>query len=100
MRRWMCAAGVLGLTLGGVEYQASEPGGLPPPDGPATTVPGDHSLIVANWNVEWFGDPISGHGPADDALQELNVAWVISHHPADLWALQEVVNAEAWARLK
>lgn len=63
-----------------------------PAEGSATT------LDVANWNVEWFGD--AANGPADESLQQSNVRDVISGTDADIWGLQEVVSATAWANLK
>ena len=56
------------------------------------------SLLVANWNVEWFGDP--NNGPYDDALQLQNVGQVMRSVGADVWALQEVVDVEDFAALK
>ena len=63
-----------------------------PAEGTAT------SLDVANWNVEWFGD--ASNGPTNESLQQSNVRDVISGADADIWGLEEVVNATAWATLK
>jgi endonuclease/exonuclease/phosphatase family metal-dependent hydrolase len=56
------------------------------------------TLDVAGWNLEWFGDP--SNGPADDALQLSNVKDVIAGVDADVWGLEEVVDATEWSSLK
>lgn len=56
-----------------------------------------HVLGVANWNVEWFGDP--EEGPRDDALQVTQVARVITRGEAHVWALQEVVERSRFDEL-
>ncbi len=48
------------------------------------------SFSVANWNIEWFGDPNSG--PSDDALQLDNVQAVIADAGMDFWGLAELVD--------
>ncbi|MDY7227681.1 putative Ig domain-containing protein [Hyalangium rubrum] len=65
------------------------------------TEPGEDEVFpvqVGNWNIEWFGDP--NNGPAGDVLQRDNVRLVISGAGADLWALQEVVDATRFNELK
>ncbi|MBF5041761.1 hypothetical protein FGE12_05115 [Aggregicoccus sp. 17bor-14] len=57
-------------------------------------------LKVANWNLEWFGDSTSGHGPSDEPLQQANVRDVMLSVNADVWALEEVVDAAAFDDLK
>ena len=63
-----------------------------PPSGTAT------SLDVANWNLEWFGD--ASNGPSNESLQQGNARAVIAGVDADVWGLEEVVSASAWATLK
>ena len=63
-----------------------------PAEGTAAT------LDVANWNVEWFGD--ANNGPTNETLQQSNVRDVIAGTDADIWGLEEVVSATAWANLK
>ena len=63
-----------------------------PAEGTAT------SLDVANWNLEWFGN--AANGPSDEPLQQSNVRDVIAGADADIWGLEEVVSATAWATLK
>ncbi|PTL82911.1 putative Ig domain-containing protein [Vitiosangium sp. GDMCC 1.1324] len=53
---------------------------------------------VANWNLEWFGDP--SNGPTNDALQLDNVKRVITTTGADFWGLQELVDATEFEALK
>ena len=55
-------------------------------------------LLVASWNVEFFGD--ASNGPPDERLQLQNVSSVIATTGADVWGLQEVVAAPAFDSLK
>lgn len=64
------------------------------PDAGGPTLP----FSAANWNVEWFGDPVEG--PVDDALQLQNVRTVMAELGADFWALQEVVDTVDFEELK
>ncbi len=50
----------------------------------------DTTLDIVNWNIEWFGAP--QNGPADDELQQNNVAAIMQYLDADLYALCEVVD--------
>ena len=50
------------------------------------------TLEVVNWNMEWFGSPVSGQGPTDKNLQYTNVFTVLSALKADVYALEEVVD--------
>ncbi len=50
----------------------------------------DTTLDIVNWNIEWFGAPLNG--PADDELQQNNVAAIMEYIDADLYALCEVVD--------
>jgi exonuclease III len=60
--------------------------------------PATFPMAVANWNIEWFGDPMSD--PADDALQLTNVQAVIADAGADVWGLAEIVSTEQFNELK
>ena len=100
LTRWAFVAGTI-LTLGcGAAADSVTPGTPPvvivpvtvPPSGTAT------SLDVANWNLEWFGD--ASNGPSNESLQQSNVRAVIAGVDADIWGLEEVVDASAWATLK
>ncbi|MGE5520195.1 MAG: lamin tail domain-containing protein [Candidatus Dadabacteria bacterium] len=55
-----------------------------------TTVDPANTLEVVNWNIDWFGS--IANGPADDALQELNVKTVLQNTKADIYGLVEVVS--------
>jgi len=55
------------------------------------------TLDVVTWNLLHFGAPNSG--PADEALQMARVRDVILGTDADLWAVQEVTSAGAFAAL-
>lgn len=48
------------------------------------------SLKVVNWNIEWFGSP--AQNPANDSLQQANVATILKKLDADIFALAEVVD--------
>ncbi len=56
----------------------------------------DATFDVASWNVEHFGDP--GYPPSD-ATQLNNVEAVVSQAGIDLWAFQEIGDADAWQTL-
>ena len=73
-----------------------EPDPLPAPisipaQGTAST------LDVATWNVLYFGAP--NQGPRDEVLQLARVRDVIRGTDADLWGVQEVTSATAFAAL-
>jgi len=57
------------------------------------------TLSVVDWNLNWFGTPEAGFGPADKALQEQNVGTILPTLHADIYALQEVVNDSALAAI-
>ena len=59
----------------------------------------DHpdTVDVGSWNLAWYGD--DWKGPDDDALQQHNVARVLSETDLDLVGLVEVVSADAFDRL-
>lgn len=59
----------------------------------------DTTLDVICWNVEWFGSPAAGNGPADKNLQEANVAKVLQWMKADLYGLVEVVDTTRLRRV-
>src|SRR5689334_23110954 len=66
----------------------------------AVTVPGKGTattLDVACWNIEWFGD--TANGPTNETLQQSNVKDTIAGTDFDVWGLEEVVSATAWANL-
>lgn len=55
------------------------------------------TLDVMSWNVEWFGS--TEDGPADEALQQANVARVLRATAPDLIGLVEVVSEPAFESL-
>lgn len=54
-------------------------------------------LVVGTWNIEWFGSTMEG--PTNETLQAKNVLTVMKSMDADLWAIQEVVDPAALAKL-
>ena len=64
---------------------------------PSDSIPKDHTLDIVTWNVEWFGDP--SNGPDDDNLQMQNAKTLIETIGADLYALQEISNANLFESL-
>ena len=56
----------------------------------------DGTFDVVAWNIEHLGDP--GFAPSDN-LQLNNVEAIIEQGEIDLWAIQEVGSADAWADL-
>ena len=95
---------VAGMVLAAAGCQSTTDGTtLAPPTAPSPprVVPREGtatSLDVANWNVEWFGD--TSFGPTNETLQQSNVRDVIAGTDVDIWGLEEVVSATAWAGLK
>jgi len=67
--------------------------------------PGDEGLLkdynkditIANWNIEWFGDPSGFHGNLND--QELNAGKVLNYLAADLYGLCEIVDTARFGRM-
>ncbi len=58
----------------------------------------DNTFDVVTWNIEWFGS--TGNGPSDEDLQKANVKKVIEALDADVYAFQEISNADAFNSLK
>ncbi|WP_114748943.1 endonuclease/exonuclease/phosphatase family protein [Pleomorphovibrio marinus] len=56
----------------------------------ASTIPGEKTLDIVTWNVEWFGS--REYGPEDVSLQRKRVGEIIKRLDADLFALQEIVD--------
>lgn len=54
-------------------------------------------LTIANWNIEWFGDPSGFYGNLND--QESNAAKVLKYLNADLYALCEIVDTARFGRM-
>lgn len=59
---------------------------------PGDTVSKEKTFDITTWNLEWFGD--AQYGPEDNLAQLRNVIRVIDSVDADLYGLQEVVNAQ------
>lgn len=66
--------------------------GIEEQSNPGDTVSKEKTFDITTWNLEWFGD--AQYGPEDDAVQLRNVIRVIDSIDADLYGLQEVVNAQ------
>jgi endonuclease/exonuclease/phosphatase family metal-dependent hydrolase len=56
-----------------------------------------NNFKVLNWNLEFFG--ASKYGPSNDELQLTNVATLLNSTQADLMALQEISNDDAFKHL-
>ncbi len=66
------------------------------PDGASPRDAGSiDTLVVGEWNLNWFGS--GDYGPFDLDLQQQNVTTVLERNPAPLWALEEVVDARRLA---
>lgn len=72
--------------------------GAPEPESFTVPAKGTASTLdFATWNLEWFGD--ASNGPADEALQLGNAHAVIAGTDADVWSVQEIVDATQWNAL-
>ncbi len=71
------------------------PGNKPDPAGPLKNYNKD--IIIANWNIEWFGDPSGFYGNLNN--QESNAAQVLKYLDADLYALCEIVDTARFGRM-
>ena len=72
----------------------------PVPEPPAIQIPAQGTaatLDVVTWNLLFFG--ATNQGPADETLQMARVRDVILGTDADLWGVQEVTDADAFAAL-
>lgn len=56
----------------------------------------NHTLEIANWNLEWFGKTTPGFGPNDDAKQQALVLKTIQSADVDIWGLCEVSEKKAF----
>lgn len=98
------AARAAGVALALAACGPSSPAGPPPPDPPDVPTPvsvpavgTDATFDVATWNLLFFGSAASG--PIDEPLQRARIRDVILGADADLWAIQEVVQATAFREL-
>jgi hypothetical protein len=70
-----------------------------------TSIPEEKTLDIVSWNVEWFGrtTPLEGStsvpGPTDKAKQFENVKILLTTVNADIYALQEISNVDAFNNL-
>lgn len=77
-----------------------EPDPVEPQPPPAVQIPAQGTsgtLDVATWNLLYFG--AANQGPDDEPLQMARVRDVILGTDADLWGVQEVTDADAFAAL-
>lgn len=54
-------------------------------------------ITIANWNIEWFGDPAGFNGNLNE--QEANAAKVLKYLDADLYGLCEIVDTARFGRM-
>ena len=101
---------VLASVLARCDGRASDGPLVPPPPEPTQPQPtpepqaidipargSSATLDVATWNLLYFG--AANQGPADDPLQMARVRDVILGTDADVWGVQEVTDADAFAAL-
>ena len=96
---WIAALATL-AACGSTSPSAPEPDPEPPPPPEPIPIPArgtPATLDVATWNLLHFGAP--NQGPRDEVLQLARVRDVIRGTDADLWGLQEVSSATAFASL-
>jgi hypothetical protein len=63
------------------------------------SVSAEHTLDIVSWNINWFGNPMGGFGPADDDLAEQNIKKVMNRLDADLYFFTEVVDVQRFRKM-
>ena len=66
---------------------------------PANGTSRNTSFDVVSWNLEWFGHTGAGLGPANDTLQQANVACVASKFNADVMVFTEVCDTSKLGKI-
>ncbi len=61
----------------------------------ASSISKDKTFDVVSMNVEWFGHP--SNGPADNALQAVNLRSLIQRLDADVFTFQEIADIQLFA---
>jgi len=59
----------------------------------------ENTLDIVSWNINWFGNPSSGFGPADDDLAEQNIKKAMKRLDADIYVFIEVVDLHRFRRM-
>ncbi|HEX9082131.1 MAG TPA: endonuclease/exonuclease/phosphatase family protein [Holophagaceae bacterium] len=95
----LAALGLLATLLACGGGSNPHPGVTPAPQtsGSIPAQGGTDTLDLANWNLDWFGDP--ANGPVNDTLQVQNAQAVIAGADCDVWGLEEVVDAGSFHAL-
>ena len=63
------------------------------------TIPGENTLDIVSWNINWFGNPANGFGPKDDDLAEQNIKKTMNRLNADIYLFIEVVDVQRFRRM-
>lgn len=95
-----CGADALAPPPPRVEPDPAEPDPAEPELPPAIQIPAQGTagtLDIATWNLLYFG--AANQGPDDEPLQMARVRDVILGTDADVWGVQEVTDADAFAAL-
>jgi endonuclease/exonuclease/phosphatase family metal-dependent hydrolase len=66
---------------------------------PTISTPRTASFDVVAWNLEWFGHTGAGLGPANDTLQQANIACVTSKLNADVMVFSEVCDTSKLSKI-
>jgi endonuclease/exonuclease/phosphatase family metal-dependent hydrolase/uncharacterized protein YdeI (BOF family) len=66
---------------------------------PAIATPRAASFDIVAWNLEWFGHTGAGLGPANDTLQQANIACVTSKLNADVMVFSEVCDTSKLGKI-
>ncbi|MBZ4187298.1 endonuclease/exonuclease/phosphatase [Niabella sp. 3A5MI-3] len=69
---------------------------IPSPDDTPHLKNYSKTLLIANWNVEWFGTTLYGRNPE---LQALNAGRVLKYLAADLYGICEVVDTARFGKM-
>ncbi|WP_346237217.1 endonuclease/exonuclease/phosphatase [Niabella insulamsoli] len=70
---------------------------LPPKDNQEKLKDYNKDIIIANWNIEWFGDASGFAGNLDQ--QEANAGKILKYLDADLYGFCEIVDTARFGRM-
>lgn len=88
---------LIGIAFLTCKRETPDNNGPQPSGGDGLLIDYNKDITIANWNIEWFGDPSGFHGNLND--QELNAGKVLKYLEADLYGLCEIVDTTRLGRM-